>query len=256
MMKESEQMRVTKKIKEEQLKRLSEVYHDDGTMLHFTSPFTLLVAVILSAQCTDKRVNVITGRIFPRLASPEKMGALRQEELENEIRDCGLYKAKAKNLLGMCHMLIENYGGEVPEDFDELVKLPGVGRKTANVVRSVAWGYPAIAVDTHVFRVANRLKLAVGTTPLEVEKGLMKAIPKKDWSAAHHWLIWHGRRVCTARKPACETCFLQDICPSCTWGRNREGRNDLRVISLFMNGAQYGERIDGKSYPLLCKTSH
>lgn len=188
-------------------------------MLHFTSPFTLLVAVILSAQCTDKRVNVITSRIFPRLASPEKMGALRQEELENEIRDCGLYKAKAKNLLGMCHMLIENYGSEVPEDFDELVKLPGVGRKTANVVRSVAWGYPAIAVDTHVFRVANRLKLAVGTTPIEVEKGLMKAIPKKDWSAAHHWLIWHGRRVCTARKSACETCFLQDICPSCTVGK-------------------------------------
>lgn len=164
-------------------------------------------------------MNVITGRIFPRLASPEKMGALRQEELENEIRDCGLYKAKAKNLLGMCHMLIENYGGEVPEDFDELVKLPGVGRKTANVVRSVAWGYPAIAVDTHVFRVANRLKLAVGTTPLEVEKGLMKAIPKADWSAAHHWLIWHGRRVCTARKPACETCFLSDICPSCMVGK-------------------------------------
>lgn len=221
MMKESEQMRVTKKIKEEQLKRLSEVYHDDGTMLHFTSPFTLLVAVILSAQCTDKRVNVITGRIFPRLASPEKMGALRQEELENEIRDCGLYKAKAKNLLGMCHMLIENYGSEVPEDFDELVKLPGVGRKTANVVRSVAWGYPAIAVDTHVFRVANRLKLAVGTTPIEVEKGLMKAIPKEDWSDAHHWLIWHGRRVCTARKPACETCFLCDICPSCMVGKKK-----------------------------------
>ena len=219
MMKECEHMRVTKKIKEEQLKRLSEVYHDDGTMLHFTSPFTLLVAVILSAQCTDKRVNVITGRIFPRLASPEKMGALSQEELENEIRDCGLYKAKAKNLLGMCHMLIENYGGEVPQDFDELVKLPGVGRKTANVVRSVAWGYPAIAVDTHVFRVANRLKLAVGTTPLEVEKGLMKAIPKADWSDAHHWLIWHGRRVCTARKPACETCFLSDICPSCMVGK-------------------------------------
>ena len=214
MMKESEQMRVTKKIKEEQLKRLSEVYHDDGTMLHFTSPFTLLVAVILSAQCTDKRVNVITGRIFPRLASPEKMGALRQEELENEIRDCGLYKAKAKNLLGMCHMLIENYGSEVPEDFDELVKLPGVGRKTANVVRSVAWGYPAIAVDTHVFRVANRLKLAVGTTPIEVEKGLMKAIPKKDWSAAHHWLIWHGRKICKARKPACDICPLAPVCPS------------------------------------------
>lgn len=185
-------------------------------MLHFTSPFTLLVAVILSAQCTDKRVNVITNRIFPRLDTPAKMVSLTQSQLETEIHDCGLYKAKAKNLLGMCRMLLSDYHGEVPEDFDELVKLPGVGRKTANVVRSVAFGYPAIAVDTHVFRVANRLKLAVGTTPLEVEKGLQKAIPKKDWSAAHHWLIWHGRRVCHARKPDCETCFLQNVCPSCT----------------------------------------
>lgn len=207
-------MRVTKKIKAEQLARLAEVYKDEGTMLHYTSPFTLLVAVILSAQCTDKRVNVITARLFPRLDSPAKMAELTLGEMEAEIRDCGLYKAKAKNLLGMCHMLLENYGGEVPQDFDELVKLPGVGRKTANVVRSVCWGYPAIAVDTHVFRVANRLKLAPGTTPLEVEAGLMKAIPKKDWSDAHHWLIWHGRRVCTARKPQCETCFLHDICPT------------------------------------------
>ena len=208
-------MRVTKKIKAEQLARLAEVYKNEGTMLHYTSPFTLLVAVILSAQCTDKRVNVITGRIFPRLDTPAKMVELTQSELEMEIHDCGLYKAKAKNLLGMCHMLLENYGGEVPQDFDELVKLPGVGRKTANVVRSVAWGYPAIAVDTHVFRVANRLKLAPGTTPLDVEKGLMKAIPQKDWSDAHHWLIWHGRKVCTARNPQCETCFLHDVCPSC-----------------------------------------
>lgn len=209
-------MRVTKKVKAEQLRRLSEVYKNDGTMLHFTSPFTLLVAVILSAQCTDKRVNVITNRIFPRLDTPAKMVSLTQGQLETEIHDCGLYKAKAKNLLGMCRMLLSDYHGEVPEDFDELVKLPGVGRKTANVVRSVAFGYPAIAVDTHVFRVANRLKLAVGTTPLKVEKGLQKAIPKKDWSAAHHWLIWHGRRVCHARKPDCETCFLQNVCPSCT----------------------------------------
>ncbi len=207
-------MRVTKKIKAEQLSRLAEVYKDEGTMLNYTSPFTLLVAVILSAQCTDKRVNVITARLFPRLDSPGKMAELTLPEMEAEIRDCGLYKAKAKNLLGMCYMLLENYGGEVPEDFDELVKLPGVGRKTANVVRSVCWGYPAIAVDTHVFRVANRLKLAPGNTPLEVEAGLMKAIPRKDWSDAHHWLIWHGRRVCTARKPQCETCFLHDICPS------------------------------------------
>ena len=209
-------MRVTKKVKAEQLRRLSEVYKNDGTMLHFTSPFTLLVAVILSAQCTDKRVNVITNRIFPRLDTPAKMVSLTQSQLETEIHDCGLYKAKAKNLLGMCRMLLSDYHGEVPEDFDELVKLPGVGRTTANVVRSVAFGYPAIAVDTHVFRVANRLKLAAGTTPLEVEKGLQKAIPKEDWSAAHHWLIWHGRRVCHARKPDCETCFLQNVCPSCT----------------------------------------
>ena len=209
-------MRVTKKVKAEQLRRLSEVYKNDGTMLHFTSPFTLLVAVILSAQCTDKRVNVITNRIFTRLDTPAKMVSLTQSQLETEIHDCGLYKAKAKNLLGMCRMLLSDYHGEVPEDFDELVKLPGVGRKTANVVRSVAFGYTAIAVDTHVFRVANRLKLAAGTTPLEVEKGLQKAIPKKDWSAAHHWLIWHGRRVCHARKPDCETCFLQNVCPSCT----------------------------------------
>lgn len=209
-------MRVTKKVKAEQLRRLSEVYKNDGTMLHFTSPFTLLVAVILSAQCTDKRVNVITNRIFPSLDTPAKMVSLTQSQLETEIHDCGLYKAKAKNLLGMCRMLLSDYHGEVPEDFDELVKLPGVGRKTANVVRSVAFGYPAIAVDTHVFRVANRLKLATGTTPLEVEKGLQKAIPKEDWSAAHHWLIWHGRRVCHARKPDCETCFLQNVCPSCT----------------------------------------
>lgn len=209
-------MRVTKKVKAEQLRRLSEVYKNDGTMLHYTSPFTLLVAVILSAQCTDKRVNVITNRIFPRLDTPAKMVSLTQSQLETEIHDCGLYKAKAKNLLGMCRMLLSDYHGEVPEDFDELVKLPGVGRKTANVVRSVAFGYPAIAVDTHVFRVANRLKLAAGTTPLEVEKGLQKAIPKEDWSAAHHWLIWHGRRVCHARKPDCETCFLQNVCPSCT----------------------------------------
>lgn len=209
-------MRVTKKIKAEQLRRLSEVYKNDGTMLHFSSPFTLLVAVVLSAQCTDKRVNIITQRLFPRLDTPAKMAELTQAELEMEIHDCGLYKAKAKNLLGMCHMLMENYHGEVPEDFDELVKLPGVGRKTANVVRSVAFGYPAIAVDTHVFRVSNRLKLSTGKTPDEVEEGLKKAIPMKDWSAAHHWLIWHGRRVCHARRPDCETCFLQNVCPSCT----------------------------------------
>ena len=209
-------MRVTKAIKAEQLRRLSKHYKDEGTMLHFSSPFTLLVAVVLSAQCTDKRVNIITNRMFPRLDTPAKMVKLTQAEMEKEIHDCGLYKAKAKNLLGLSRMILEDFGGEVPESFDDLVKLPGVGRKTANVVRSVAFGYPAIAVDTHVFRVSNRLKLSIGDTPEKVEEGLKKAIPMKDWSAAHHWLIWHGRKVCRARNPSCETCFLEDICPSCT----------------------------------------
>ena len=207
-------MRVTKAVKAEQLRILQEVYGGEKTALHYTNPFTFIVAVVLSAQCTDARVNMITARIFPRLDSPEKMRALSLRELENEIKDCGLYHAKAKHLLGLCDRLIEDYGGEVPEDFDDLVRLPGVGRKTANVVRSVLFGHPAIAVDTHVFRVSNRLKLATGETPLAVELGLQKAVPKKDWGAAHHWLIWHGRRICTARNPKCEECPLWDVCPS------------------------------------------
>lgn len=207
-------MRVTKKIRDEQLRRLKEVYKDIKPQLVYDSPFTLLVAVVLSAQCTDKRVNIVTSRMFPRLNTPEKMAQLTREQLEMEIHDCGLYKMKAKHLLGLCHMLIEEYGGKVPDTFDELIKLPGVGRKTADVVLSQGFGKPAIAVDTHVFRVSNRLKLAEGKTPLEVEMGLQKAIPKKDWSQAHLWLIWHGRRVCHARKPDCETCFLNNVCPS------------------------------------------
>ena len=207
-------MRVTKALKAEQLRILQEVYGGEKTALTYTNPFTFLVAVVLSAQCTDARVNLITKRIFPRLDSPEKMRALSLHELEQEIKDCGLYHAKAKHLLGLCDRLIEDYGGEVPEDFDDLVRLPGVGRKTANVVRSVLFGYPAIAVDTHVFRVSNRLKLAVGDTPLAVELGLQKTVSKKDWGAAHHWLIWHGRRICTARNPKCAECPLRDVCPS------------------------------------------
>ena len=208
-------MRVTKAIKTEQLRRLENVYHDYTTALEYTNPFTLLVATILSAQCTDARVNIITKRIFPRLDSPAKMITLSQQQLEKEIHDCGLYRSKSKHILEMCRILLNNYDGQVPEDFDTLVSLPGVGRKTANVVRSVCWGYPGIAVDTHVFRVSNRLKLSIGDTPLEVEEGLQKAIPKENWSSAHHWLIWHGRKICKARKPACEECFLQDVCPSC-----------------------------------------
>ena len=188
-------MRVTKAIKAEQLALLEEHYIDAKPALEYTNEFELLVAVVLSAQCTDERVNIVT-------------------KLEALIKDCGLYKSKAKNLIATGHILVEQYHGEVPREFDQLVELPGVGRKTANVVVSVLFGTPAIAVDTHVFRVANRLKLGIAKTPEEMEQKLQKAIPKEKWSAAHHWLIYHGRRVCKARKPLCETCFLNHLCPS------------------------------------------
>ena len=207
-------MRVTKKIREKQLEILEETYRGAKPELHFSNPFELLIAVILSAQCTDKRVNITTARLFKKAATPAAIVALGISGLEEEIKDCGLFRNKAKNIMATCHTLVEEFGGEVPSDYDTLLKLPGVGRKTANVVTSVAFGRPAIAVDTHVFRIANRLKLAVGETPLAVEKGLMKAIPREKWSAAHHWLIYHGRRVCKANRPLCGECPLADVCPS------------------------------------------
>ena len=207
-------MRVTKAIKAEQVRILSEVYADVKPALEYNSPFELLVAVVLSAQCTDERVNIITKRLFPTYGRPEDMRAIGIPALERLIRDCGLYRAKAANLHATCGILVEKYGGEVPKTFDELVELPGVGRKTANVLVSVLFGEPAIAVDTHVFRVSNRLGLAKGETPLAVETGLQKAIPKSMWSDAHHWIIWHGRRVCKARKPSCGECPLAEVCPS------------------------------------------
>lgn len=195
---------------------LEETYIDVKPALKFASPFELLIAVILSAQCTDVRVNITTARLFSYANTPEKIMELGLEKIEEEIRDCGLFHNKAKNILSTCQMLCNEYGGAVPTDFDALVKLPGVGRKTANVVTSIAFDRPAIAVDTHVFRVANRLKLAEGETPLVVEQGLMKAIPKEKWSAAHHWLIWHGRKLCKSRAPLCCECPLKEICPSST----------------------------------------
>ena len=207
-------MRVTKKIREKQLEILEETYRGAKPELHFSNPFELLIAVILSAQCTDKRVNITTARLFKKAATPAAIVALGVSGLEEEIKDCGLFRNKAKNIMATCRMLVEEFGGEVPSDYDTLLKLPGVGRKTANVVTSVAFGRPAIAVDTHVFRIANRLKLAAGETPLAVEKGLMKAIPREKWSAAHHWLIYHGRRICKANRPLCGECPLADVCPS------------------------------------------
>ena len=207
-------MRVTKKIKAEQIAILGEVYKDTKPALKFRNPFELLVAVILSAQCTDVRVNITTERLFAKAPCPQDIVDMGLPALEREIKDCGLFRNKAKNIMATCEILVREFDSKVPEDFDTLLKLPGVGRKTANVVTSIAFDRPAIAVDTHVFRVANRLKLAVGETPLEVEEGLMKAIPKELWSQAHHWLIWHGRRVCKARRPLCGECPLGEVCPS------------------------------------------
>lgn len=207
-------MRVTKKIKAEQLRILEVTYRGAKPELQFRNPFELLIAVMLSAQCTDKRVNVVTEKLFQEADTPEAIMGLGLVRLEELIKGCGLYHSKARHILAACQMLCEQYGGEVPHDFEALQKLPGVGRKTANVVMSVAFNRPAIAVDTHVFRVANRLKLATGKTPLEVEKGLMAAIPREKWSAAHHWLIWHGRRLCKSRQPLCDACPLQHVCPS------------------------------------------
>ncbi len=207
-------MRITIARRQAMLERLARTYFGMTTGLRFNSSFELLVAVILSAQCTDVRVNIITGRLFPQWNSPDKMLELELSQLEELIHDCGLFRAKAKNLLGACRLLVEQYQGEVPGTMEDLLKLPGVGRKTANVMLSHQFNVPAIAVDTHVFRVANRTKLAVGKTPGEVEQGLMKIIPRRDWSAAHHWLIWHGRKVCRARNPLCRECCIGDLCPA------------------------------------------
>lgn len=207
-------MRMTKKIKAEMLALLEAEYGNTGTALNYNSPFELLIAVILSAQCTDVRVNVITARIFPEYNSAAKMLTLSLTELEELIRDCGLFHSKAKNILAACRIIEEEFGGEVPDTFDKLITLPGVGRKTANVMLSVCFGVPALAVDTHVFRVSNRTKLAKGNTPVEVEEGLMKVIPREVWGNAHHWLIWHGRKVCRARNPLCASCVVRDLCPS------------------------------------------
>ena len=197
----------------ERLKILEATYGGAKPELKFGSAFELLIAVILSAQCTDRQVNATTPQLFSAANTPSAMLELGQARLEELIRPCGFYRTKAKNILGACRMLVDDFNGEVPSTFDELIKLPGVGRKTANVVVSVAFKASAIAVDTHVFRIANRLKLAEGKTPLEVELGLQKVIPKEKWSDAHHRLIWHGRKLCKARAPLCSKCPLKNCCP-------------------------------------------
>ncbi len=191
---------------------LEQLYYGAKPALIYKTPYELLVAVILSAQCTDERVNKVTAVLFEKYNTPEKMVTLTQDQLEKYIFSCGFYKMKAEHILSASRDIIHRFQGEVPQTIESLMTLAGVGKKTANVVFSVAFGGQAIAVDTHVFRVSNRLGLAKGKTPEEVEKGLQRAIPKNDWSSAHHWLIWHGRKVCHSRKPDCENCPLKSVC--------------------------------------------
>ncbi len=203
---------MTKIQRERALAKLGTLYKDAKPALRYTSPYELLVAVVLSAQCTDERVNKVTAKLFEKHNTPESMCELSQEELEKYIFSCGFYRMKAEHILSASRDILEKFNGEVPNTVESLQTLAGVGKKTANVVYSVAFSGDAIAVDTHVFRVSNRLGLAKGNTPEAVEKGLNKAIPKKDWSKAHHWLIWHGRKVCHSRRPDCENCILKTEC--------------------------------------------
>lgn len=194
------------------LKTLSETYPQAKCALNFGSPYELLVSTILSAQCTDVRVNKVTRELYKEYNTPEKMLSLTEEELGEKIKSCGFFRSKSKHILEASRVILESYKGEVPKTMEELTKLSGVGRKTANVVLSNAFGIPAIAVDTHVFRVSNRLGIATGNTPDKVEKELMKNIPGSMWSDAHHYLIWHGRLICKSRKPDCENCPLVPWC--------------------------------------------
>lgn len=190
------------------LDALEGLYPEAAAELYFSNPFETLVATILAAQCTDRRVNKVTERLFPAYPDAFAMAKLTPEELEGWIRECGLYHNKAKNIVAASKMLVEQYNGQVPSTRSELMKLPGVGQKTAGVVLLAAFGDDQIPVDTHVFRVSNRIGLCVENTPEKTEEALREILPKERWSHAHHLLIWHGRRCCAARNPQCERCPL------------------------------------------------
>lgn len=192
--------------------KLAAEYPEAKTELNFTTPFELLVATILSAQTTDRQVNKVTAELFKKYNTAEDFARLTPEELAEEIKSIGLYRNKSRFIIEASKILLEKYDGEVPASREELMKLPGVGRKTANVILSSAFNRAAIAVDTHVFRVANRIGLANSDDVLGVEKQLMERVPESLWSKLHHWLIFHGRRVCKARNPACSSCVLKEDC--------------------------------------------
>lgn len=194
------------------LAELERLYPDAKPALQYRTAYELLVAVVLSAQCTDERVNKVTAELFKEYSTPQSMVTLSQEELERKIYSCGFYRMKAEHILSASRDIVDKFDGEVPDNLADLRTLAGVGRKTANVVYSVAFGGDAIAVDTHVFRVSNRLGLADAPTPEKTEEQLMNTVPKEKWSKAHHWLIYHGRRVCHSQRPACAECTLKEDC--------------------------------------------
>ncbi len=196
----------------EMFRRLQQANPHPTTELEYQNPFELLIAVILSAQATDVSVNKATARLFPVANTPQAILSLGEEGLKQHIRTIGLFNSKAANIMVTCQLLLEQHNGQVPQTREELQALPGVGRKTANVVLNTAFGQPTMAVDTHIFRVSNRTGLAPGKTPLAVEKKLLKAVPKPYLVDAHHWLILHGRYVCKARKPDCADCIIADLC--------------------------------------------
>ena len=195
------------------IQKLSTIYENKPSLTYNTT-YQLLIAVILSAQCTDERVNLVTKELFKNYGTPEEMVKLTNAQLEKKIFSIGLYKNKAENILKASKKIIENFEGKVPDNFEDLLTLDGVGRKTANVVLSVGFNKPAIAVDTHVFRVSNKIGFSKGKTPEKVEEDLKKLIRKELWSSTHHYLIYHGRRVCKARKPNCENCIIKEDCES------------------------------------------
>jgi len=213
---------MNKEMKRLALAELERQYPDARPALKYSSAYELLVAVILSAQCTDERVNKVTSSLFKEYGEPQKMLTLSEEELEKYIFPCGLYRSKAAHILSASADIIEKFSGEVPGSIEELKSLSGVGQKTANVVYSVWFGGDAIAVDTHVFRVSNRLGLARADDVKKTEEQLRRAIPKDKWSKAHHWLIFHGRRVCHARKPDCAACALSPYCDYFKRGGKKE----------------------------------
>ena len=204
---------MNKETKKRILDKLEEMYPEAKAELVFSNPYEMLVATILSAQCTDRQVNKVTPAVFERWPDANAMAEAKVEELFPMVKSCG-FRSKAGNIIAACRIIREQHNGQVPDTMDALTALPGVGRKTANVVLSNAFGIPAFAVDTHVFRVSNRLGLCRADSVEETEKQMTRLIPREKWGQAHHWLIWHGRRLCKAQRPLCAECALKDLCPS------------------------------------------